>query len=327
MTTRDQAPPTPRGVRPEREAEPAWSYQRTQKDPAVDELIDIYFHRPIAYALLRRWEHASWRPTPNQFTLAGGAVGVAAAAVVMVAAPGSLLWPVAAFLMFFANILDCCDGMIARLTGQASNRGMLLDGMIDFIVGVSFWLAMSIRTAPDWGLGTVLAALAIILSILIHTGLYDHIRIRFGVLCNPPAPAQPVATPPVADNTAPRDLSTSFLDGFYAFAQAFYEVTYTNISRICLGVEPATPRPDVHPDFARQLFAGPMRMASYLGLGTHLFLMYTATALALYDLNLPFYIALGSVVFVLNVWAVLVVLAWRRAEALVAELAPRVESP
>jgi hypothetical protein len=70
-----------------------------------------------------------------------------------------------------------------------------------------------------------------------------------------------------------------------------------------------------------------MRMASYLGLGTHLFLMYTATALALYDLNLPFYIALGSVVFVLNVWAVLVVLAWRRAEALVAELAPRVESP
>ena len=323
MTTHDEAPPPPRGVRPD-SAEPAWSYARTKKDPAVDELIDIYFHRPIAYAVLRQWEHRSWRPTPNQFTMTGGAFGLLAAAVAMVAAPGSLLWPLAALLMFFANILDCCDGMMARLTGQASNRGMLLDGMIDFIVGVSFWLAMSIRTAPDWGIWTIPAALSIVLSILIHCGLYDHMRIRFGVLVNPPAPAPAVATPPRASEpseptaTGPGE---RFLDGFYAFAQAFYEVTYTNISRICIGVEPSSPRPAVHPDFARQLFAGPMRMASYLGLSTQLFLMYMATALALWDLNLPFQIALWSMVVGLNVWAVLVVSAWRRAESLIAGIA------
>ncbi len=320
MTKHDAAPPPPpRGVRPD-DAEPAWSFARTQKDPTVDELIDLYFHRPIAYELLRPWEHTSWRPTPNQFTLTGGAIGLLAAAVVMVAAPGSLLWPVAAFLMFFANILDCCDGMLARLTGQASTRGMLLDGMIDFIVGVSFWLAVSIRTAPEWGVAAVPAALAIILSILVHTGLYDHIRIRFGVLVNPPTPARATAKAPQPDpsEAGPRTLSTRLLDGFYAFAQTLYESTYTRISRICIGVEPSSPRPAIDPEFARQLFSGPMRMATYLGLGTHLFLMYTATALAMYDLNLPFYIALGTVVFVLNVWTVLVIVAWRRAEALVA---------
>jgi len=319
MTTHDEAPPPPRAVRPDA-AEPAWSYARTQKDPAVDELIDIHFHRPVAYALLRQWEHRSWRPTPNQFTLTGGAFGLLAAGVVMVATPGSLLWPVAALLMFVANILDCCDGMMARLTGQASNRGMLLDGMVDFIVGVSFWLAMSIRTAPDWGFWTVPAALSIVLSILIHTGLYDHMRIRFGVLANPPAPAQATATPPRPAEPAEQTLWTSFLDGFYAFAQAFYEVTYTNISRICIGVEPSSPRPAVHPDFARQLFAGPMRMASYLGLSTHLFLMYMVTALAIHEIHLPFQIALVSVVVVLNVWTVCVVVAWRRAEALISGL-------
>lgn len=317
MTT-PHAPP--QGTRPEEPAT-AWSYARTLKDPATEETIDLVFHRPIAYAVLRPWEHAAWRPTPNQFTLVGGAIGLLAAAVAAIAPDGSWLWVLSAFLMFSSNILDCCDGMIARLTRQASSRGMLLDGMIDFIVGVSFWLVMSIRTAPDWGLWTVPAALSIVLSILIHTGLYDHMKLRFGVLVNPPEPPQAVATPPQAEEPpGPRGLTTRFVDGFFAFAQAFYDVTYTNISRICLGVEPSSPRPDVHPDFARQLFSGPIHMASYLGLGTQLFLMYSGTALAVLEIHLPFYIALGSIVFLLNLWAVMTVIAWRRAEALIAHL-------
>ncbi len=313
----------PQGTRPE-ESATAWSYARTLKDPTTEETIDLVFHRPIAYAVLRPWEHAAWRPTPNQFTLTGGLIGLAAAAVAYVAPDGSWLWPLSAFLMFFSNILDCCDGMLARLTRQASSRGMLLDGMIDFIVGVSFWLVMSIRTAPDWGLWTVPAALSIILSILIHTGLYDHMRLRFNVLVNPPEPPRAVASPPQpAEPTAElgrRGLTTRLVDGFFAFAQAFYEVTYTNISRICLGVEPSSPRPDVHPEFARQLFTGPMHMASYLGLGTQLFLMYTGTALAVLEIHLPFYVALAAVVGVLNLWTVMTVLAWRRAEGLIAHL-------
>lgn len=318
MTTQ-HAPP--QGTRPE-EPVTAWSYARTLKDPATEETIDLVFHRPIAYAVLRPWEHAAWRPTPNQFTLTGGVIGLLAAAVAYIAPDGSWLWVLAAFLMFSANILDCCDGMIARLTRQASSRGMLLDGMIDFIVGVSFWLVMSIRTAPDWGLWTVPAALSIVLSILIHTGLYDHMKLRFGVLVNPPEPPQAVATPPQADDTTAQDrsLKTRLVDGFFAFTLAFYEVTYTNISRICLGIEPSSPRPDVNPAFARQLFSGPIHMASYLGLGTQLFLMYMGTALAILEIHLPFYIALGSIVFLLNLWAVLTVLAWRRAEALIAHL-------
>ncbi len=319
MTT-PHAPP--QGTRPEEPAT-AWSYARTLKDPTTEETIDLVFHRPIAYAVLRPWEHAAWRPTPNQFTLTGGLIGLAAAAVAYVAPDGSWLWPLSAFLMFFSNILDCCDGMLARLTRQASSRGMLLDGMIDFIVGVTFWLVMSIRTAPDWGLWTVPVALSIILSILIHTGLYDHMKLRFGVLVNPPEPPKAVATPPqAASKPGRRSLTTRLVDGFFAFAQGFYEVTYTNISRICLGVDPSSPRPDVNPAFARQLFSGPMRMATFLGLGTQLFIMYSGTALAVLDLHLPYYVALGSVVVVLNLWTVMTVLAWRRAESLIAHLVP-----
>ena len=191
MASDDAPHPTP-----PRAEDTAWSYARTLKDTSTEELVDLYLHRPLAYLLLRPLEHAAWRPTPNQFTLAGGAIGLFGAGLILVAPIGSWLWPLAACLLFFANILDCIDGMLARLTGQGSARGMLLDGMIDFTIGVAFWLAMSIRTAPDWGVWTVLAALSIILSILIHTGLYDHIRLRYGVLVNPPAPARAAATPP-----------------------------------------------------------------------------------------------------------------------------------
>lgn len=317
--TDDAAPRVSRPADPE-----PWSYGRTLKDPAVEELVDLYFHRPLAYQLLRPWEHAPWRPTPNQLTLAGGALGVLAAVVAFAAPESSPLWLLAAFLMFFANLLDCCDGMLARLTGQSSDRGMLLDGMIDFIVGVSFWFAMSIRTAPgEWGLWAAPAALSIVLSILIHTGLFDHIKLRFLVLTRPPAPPRVVAEAPKSAASYPRHRGPwqRFVDWFFAFAQAFYEVTYTNISRICLGVEPSSPRPNIDPAVARQLLVGPMRMTTHLGLGTHLALMYSATALAVFDMNYPFYIALGTVVVGLNVWAVFVVLAWRRAERLIEALA------
>ncbi len=311
------SPPIPKAPRPS-----PWTYARTLKDPAVEELIDLVLHRPIAFAVLRPWEHATWRPTPNQFTLAGGALGILAAVVAAMAPAASPWWVVSALLLFSSNILDCCDGMLARLTGQASSRGMLLDGMIDFIVGVMFWLVVSLRMAPDWGFWTVPAALSIILSILIHTGLYDHMRIRFNVLVQPPPavePEQPRAVPPEPQPCPPEQgLWARFLDGFFAFAQGFYEITYTNISRLAIGVEPSSPRPDVAPAVARQVFSGPMRMASFLGLGTHLFLMYCATILAMWDgtFEFAFWVVVGG----LNVWTVFVVAAWRRAEAIVAEL-------
>jgi hypothetical protein len=154
--------------------------------------------------LLRPWEHARWRPTPNQFTLVGGALGVLAA-VVALAAPDVLAAVAAGRVLDAvrqpARLLRRDAGAADRADEQPRDAARRDDRLHR---RVSFWLAMSIRTAPpNWGCGTVPAALSIVLSILIHTGLYDHMRIRFGVLVKPPEP-RVVATPPLRDAPARR---------------------------------------------------------------------------------------------------------------------------
>lgn len=300
-----------------------WSRARAQQDTATEELVDVHWHRPLAYwLLLRPWEHARWQPSPTQYTLGGGALGVLAAVVALAAPDSSPLWLLAALLLFVAYLLDCGGELLARLTGRASGRRALLDGMIDFAVGVSFWLAMSLRTAPAaWGAWAVPAALAIVLSVLVHTGLHDHLKLRFAVLTRPPPPPRAVAEPPEGSSPPALGLWARVVEGFFRFAQGFYELTYTNISRALVGVVPGSPRPDVDPKVARQLLVGPMRMVSLLGLGTHMALVYVATALAVFDVHLPFYVALVAVVVVLNLWAALAVLAWRRVERILAEVA------
>ena len=44
--------------------------------------------------------------------------------------------------MFFTIVLDCSDGQLARLTGQASPLGRIVDGVCDFLWLLVFWLCL-----------------------------------------------------------------------------------------------------------------------------------------------------------------------------------------
>jgi len=101
-------------------------YRRTVKSR------DIFFNRFVArplavpvVALLART-----RVTPNQVTLASLAVFVlAAAGLVALPGHGGLLAAVA--VLTFSYVLDCADGMLARLTGRSSPFGSFLDFTFD----------------------------------------------------------------------------------------------------------------------------------------------------------------------------------------------------
>ena len=283
-----------------------WRFADTLKDYAIEEWINHYVHRPLAFGLIIRpisWLPQGLRPHPNHLTFCSGGIGVWAGVAAYMSIQGPSWWLlVASGLLFVSVLFDCSDGMLARLSKKSSEFGMLLDGAVDAVVGVAFWAGMCLATMPaslgpwGWPLGGV-----ILLSVVAHCALYDQFRNRFVQVANP-APAQAQSTADAPDNSNNP-------------IQVLYTWIYIKPSRWIVGAGPTDPRPDVSPEFGRATLTGPMRVASFLGLGTQLWAMYTATMFGMWSRELPFYIALGLIVVGLNLWTVVTVICWRRAEA------------
>lgn len=102
-------------------------YRQSLKSTDTEEHIDLAFYRPVgfAWALLFRKLHV----TPNAVTIASVFIGVGA---------GICFYPtqlsvniLGMLLLILANSFDSADGQLARLTGQYSRIGRILDAMAD----------------------------------------------------------------------------------------------------------------------------------------------------------------------------------------------------
>src|SRR5918995_225267 len=105
-------------------------YWKSLKPLEVEEPIDVWVHRPLAYLLAR----AAY-PTPispNLITFVSIALGIAASASMLQTFPHHL--PVAGAALFLSAVFDCADGQLARLRGTSSAFGRMLDGVADLIV-------------------------------------------------------------------------------------------------------------------------------------------------------------------------------------------------
>jgi len=121
-------------------------YRKTRKVP--DLFWNTYVCRPIAAVLVDALQDT--RITPNQITLS--AVFVALGSVSML-----LLWPghlglILAVVVFeLSYVLDCADGMLARLRGTASPVGHLLDFLMDELKAFCLLAAVSVRLFQEHG--------------------------------------------------------------------------------------------------------------------------------------------------------------------------------
>ncbi|MDR1004242.1 MAG: CDP-alcohol phosphatidyltransferase family protein [Prevotellaceae bacterium] len=133
------------------------SLQASLKSTDTEEWIDLLFYRPLGYrwALLFR----KWGITPNAVTVASIFLGVGAGILFY---PADLWWNIAGIcLLVWANMYDSADGQLARLTGQKSELGRILDGMAGDLWFISIYAAICLRLTPGWGIWIwVLAALA-----------------------------------------------------------------------------------------------------------------------------------------------------------------------
>lgn len=117
------------------------------KSIETENYIDRVFYRPIGYKIAKSLIGTGI--TPNAVTIVSIFVGIAAG--VFWIFPYSITFALLGILsLVVANILDCVDGQLARLTGIKSEVGRILDGIAGDLWFVMIYLAIIYRTSNDF---------------------------------------------------------------------------------------------------------------------------------------------------------------------------------
>lgn len=146
-------------------------YRRSLKIAGAEETLDLVFYRPLAFGIVK----AIYRlpVTPNQITFLSFAAGMVAAWYFSVGSAAA--YTAAAVWLIAANVLDCCDGQLARLQGSGTPMGRIIDGLADYCISVAVFIALGIGlTARSSGGYEWWLVLAVALTSMVHAFMFDY---------------------------------------------------------------------------------------------------------------------------------------------------------
>jgi len=167
-------------------------YRATLKCLDVEETVDVFLHRPPAFLIAKL---AFRTPiTPNQLTFISAFIGVAAGITLFL--PGAHAHWIAAALIYLSQVVDCSDGMLARMRKSSSDLGRMLDGFADSItlstifLGSAYQIVMRYSSLSYAGVPIAWVALAVLayptyISSAWHTASYDHYKNLYVRLTTP----------------------------------------------------------------------------------------------------------------------------------------------
>ena len=254
----------------------------------VEESIDRYFHRPIAAAVA-----ALLLPlgvTPNQVTLSSLAAGWLGSFFLFQAffAEGApeFYWPLSGGLLFLAVILDCADGQLARARGGGSRVGRILDGFVDVLVLLPAYVILGFGIKELYGTTWIWIAAVAGFSTWIHCIVYDKVKNLYLARTMPEAGGAEgtESLEEVRREQAKARESGSLLERFLLWVYVGYlQVQERFASGSTDKVAHQASRESI--ESFRAEHRSTMRLASFLGLGTHMFIIYLGVALAAVDLR------------------------------------------
>lgn len=133
------------------------AYAASIKSQDTEEFIDLWFYRPLGFRCALFFRNRGIHP--NIVTIISILLGVAAG---ICFAQENLQWNLLGILLLmWANLYDSTDGQLARITGQKTRWGRILDGFAGDVWFFFIYAAIAIRTtfqpipfAPDyqWGI-------------------------------------------------------------------------------------------------------------------------------------------------------------------------------
>ena len=128
-------------------SEVAAIYRQSKKKQDINWFTE-WIARPPAAVVVYLLRNTAF--TPNQVTFLSAFVALGACAV-MILFLGWIPLVIAAALFEFSFILDCADGMLARLRKLASPLGHLLDFLMDELKAMLLYGAVSVRMWRETG--------------------------------------------------------------------------------------------------------------------------------------------------------------------------------
>jgi phosphatidylglycerophosphate synthase len=141
------------------------------KSVEIEELTDVYFFRPLGAVIARGARACAL--TPTGLTVVGTLIGIAG---------GILLYDdhlgLAAFaLLILHSIVDSADGQLARMTGQVTEFGRVLDGLSGYATHVAIYISIAAGLIHRGaGVSTIVWMLLAGLATAVHAGMYDYHR-------------------------------------------------------------------------------------------------------------------------------------------------------
>lgn len=148
-------------------------YEASLKSIETENVVDRAFYRPIGFRIARMLRGTGI--TPNMVTVISIFVGAGAGYMFY---HDNMVYNICGILLLvFANILDCVDGQLARLTGIKSAIGRILDGFAGDIWFASIYVGFALRLSHEYGTYWFFA-LAVIsgMSHLVQANITDYYK-------------------------------------------------------------------------------------------------------------------------------------------------------
>lgn len=148
-------------------------YEASLKSIETENIIDRVFYRPIGFRIARLLTNTNI--TPNMVTVFSIFVGGIVGYFFYV---NNIVYSIIGIcLLIFANILDCVDGQLARMTGVKSAIGRILDGMAGDVWFASIYIGFAYRLMDIYGTSWFFG-LAVLsgLSHLIQANITDYYK-------------------------------------------------------------------------------------------------------------------------------------------------------
>jgi phosphatidylglycerophosphate synthase len=292
-----------------------WVATRQGNKPRdVEEVIDYHWHRPLAGLLVQLIEH--WPITPNQVTLLSGLMSLLAGIAIGFGYFMPWLVAVGGVLLFASIILDCADGQLARVRGTYSELGRALDGLVDGMAPLSVFHGMAFFMLREQPFIVVWPIAAVTVSSLVwHAVSYDAAKNVF-LHCSRPDFSLGGDTLIVAETMRQRvqQLRAQGKKGDAWLMWIWSVWTGPQNKQLAPWLERArSPQNEAERELFNRMFRPLMHLGTWLGFGTHLFILTLGALAAPFDAR-AIWVAWAILAGPLNVIAIYLAIVRPRRE-------------